>query len=44
MKGSWVTAFAVGGVLFLLTLFLGLQYNWLAQASEAERERLQRRV
>ncbi len=28
----------------LLTLFLGLQYNWLAQASDAERERMQRRV
>lgn len=44
MKGSWVTTFAVGGVILLLTLFLGLQYNWLAQASDAERERMQRRV
>lgn len=44
MKGSWVTTFAVGGVIILLTLFLGLQYNWLKQASEAERERMQRRV
>lgn len=44
MKGSWVTTFAVGGVLSLLTLFLGLQYNWLRQAGEAERERMQRRV
>ncbi len=44
MKGSWVTTFAVGGVLLLLTLFLGLQFNWLAQASDAERERMQRRV
>lgn len=44
MKGSWVTTFAVGGVLILLTLFLGLQYNWLVQASDAERERMQRRV
>jgi len=44
MKGSWVTTFAVGGVILLLTLFLGLQYNWLRQAGEAERERMQRRV
>lgn len=44
MKGSLVTTFAVGGVLLLLTLFLGLQYNWLKQASDAERERMQRRV
>ncbi len=44
MKGSWVTTFAVGGVILLLTLFLGLQYNWLRQASEAECERMQRRV
>jgi signal transduction histidine kinase len=44
MKGSWVTTFAVSGVLFLLTLFLGLQYTWLRQAGEAERERMQRRV
>src|SRR5687768_3676277 len=44
MKGIWVTTFAVGGVLFLLTLFLGLQYNWLRQAGDAERERMQRRV
>jgi len=44
MKGSWVTNIALGGVLLVLTLFLGLQYNWLRQASEAERERLQKRV
>lgn len=44
MKGSWVTTIAVGGVILLLTLFLGLQYNWLRQAGEAERERMQRRV
>lgn len=44
MKGSWVTTFAVGGVILLLTLFLGLQYNWLKQAGEAEREQMQRRV
>lgn len=28
----------------LLTLFVGLQYTWLAQASVAEREQLQKRV
>ena len=44
MKGSWVTTFAVGGVILLLTFFLGLQYNWLVKASDAERERMQRRV
>lgn len=30
--------------MLLLTLFLGLQYNWLRRAGEAERERMQRRV
>lgn len=35
---------AVAGVLCLLTLFLGLQYRWLSEASEAERERMQKRV
>ncbi|MBK9155797.1 MAG: HAMP domain-containing histidine kinase [Chloracidobacterium sp.] len=44
MKGSLVTNLVLGGVLLVLTLFLGLQYNWLRQASEAERERLQKRV
>jgi signal transduction histidine kinase len=44
MKSSWATSLAVGGVLLLLTLFLGLQYNWLRQASDAESERMQKRV
>ncbi|MGB7207702.1 MAG: HAMP domain-containing sensor histidine kinase [Pyrinomonadaceae bacterium] len=44
MKGSWVTSLAVGSVVLLLTLFLGLQYNWQKQASDAERERMQKRV
>lgn len=44
MRGSWVTTFAVSGVIILLTVFLGLQYKWLEQAGEAERERMQRRV
>ena len=32
------------GVLGLLTLFLGLQYKWLSEVSEAERDRMQKRV
>jgi signal transduction histidine kinase len=44
MKRSWFSFFVVGGVLTLLTLFLGLQYKWLSEVSEAERERMQRRV
>ena len=44
MKGSWVTSIAVSGVLFLLTLFLGLQYSWMYRANEAARDRMQRRV
>jgi signal transduction histidine kinase len=44
MKRSWVSNLAVGGVILLLTLFLGLQYNWQRQAGDAERERMQRRV
>ena len=38
---SGVTAAAV---IAALTVFLGLQYNWLGQASEAARERLHKRV
>jgi signal transduction histidine kinase len=44
MKGNWVTTFAAGGVILLLTLFIGLQYNWLVKAGEATRDRMQRRV
>ncbi len=44
MRGNWITTFAAGGVIVVLTLFFGLQYHWLSQASEAERERMQRRV
>ena len=44
MRSSWVTTFAVSGVLFVLTLFLGLQYNWLRQANAAERDQMQRRA
>jgi len=44
MKRSWITFAIVGGVVLLLTLFLGLQYNWLVQAGDAEREKMQKRV
>lgn len=44
MKRSWPTYIVLAAVVGLLTLFLGLQYNWLKQASEAEQERMQRRV
>ena len=44
MKRSWLTNLIIAGVIGLLTLFLGLQYNWLLQASEAERERTQKRA
>lgn len=44
MKRAWPTYIVLAVVVGLLTLFLGLQYNWLKQASEAEQERMQRRV
>lgn len=44
MKRSWPTYLILVALVGLLTLFLGLQYNWLSQASEAERERMQRRA
>jgi signal transduction histidine kinase len=44
MKRSWFSFLVVGGVLVLLTLFLGLQYKWLSEVSDAERERMQKRV
>lgn len=44
MKRTWLSILVVVGVLGLLTLFLGLQYRWQAEASEAERERMQKRV
>lgn len=44
MKRSWFPILIVAAVLGLLTLFLGLQYQWLSQASDAERERMQKRV
>ena len=44
MKRSWISILVVAGVMGLLTLFLGLQYRWLSEASEAERQRMQKRV
>ena len=44
MRRSWFSALVIGGVLGLLTLFLGLQYRWLTEVSAAERERMQKRV
>src|SRR5262245_36701039 len=44
MRRTWVTWSVVGGVILLLTLFLALQYNWLVQVSDAEREKMQTRV
>ncbi len=44
MKRSWITWPIVGGVILLLTVFFALQYNWLVQASDAERDKMQKRV
>jgi signal transduction histidine kinase len=44
MKRFWNTYILLAVLVGLLTLFLGLQYNWLSQASEADRERIQKRV
>src|SRR5688500_9144542 len=44
MKRTWLSVLIVAGTLGLLTLFLGLQYRWLTDVSEAERERMQKRV
>ena len=44
MKRSWISVLVVAAVLGLLTLFLGLQYRWLAKVSEAEQERMQKRA
>src|SRR5690606_37838844 len=44
MKRSWTSLILLAAVLGVLTLFLGLQYNWLVRAGEAERDQMQRRV
>jgi hypothetical protein len=44
MKRSWFSSLLIAGVIGVLTLFLGLQYMWLTEISEANRERIQKRV
>ena len=44
MKRTWISGITAGAVITVLTLFLGLQYQWLSQASEATRERMHKRV
>ncbi len=44
MQRSWLTLIITAAVIALLTVLVVLQYRWLAEASEAERDRLQRRV
>ena len=44
MKRSWMFNAIAAAVIVVLTAFLGLQYYWLTQASEASLERLQKRI
>ena len=44
MKRTWISGITAGAVIAVLTLFLGLQYRWLSEASEATRERMHKRV
>ena len=44
MKRSWYPAIILSVVIGLLTLFLGLQFKWLSQVGDAERERMQKRA
>jgi hypothetical protein len=44
MKRTLISGVTAAVVIAVLTLFAGLQYNWLSQASEAARERLHKRV
>ena len=44
MKRSWFSIFLVVGLLGLLCLLAVLQYVWLGQISEAERDRITRRL
>ncbi|MEO6334641.1 MAG: HAMP domain-containing sensor histidine kinase [Pyrinomonadaceae bacterium] len=44
MKRSWYSPLVIGSVMLLLTVFLGLQYKWLSEVSDAEREHMQKRV
>jgi hypothetical protein len=44
MKNSWFSILTVVVLLGLLALLATLQYNWLGQISDGERERLQKRL
>ena len=44
MKSSWFSILLVAGLLVMLGVLAWLQYVWLGQISDAERERLQRVV
>ena len=44
MKRTWISGITAGAVIVVLTIFLGLQYQWLSEASEATRERMHKRV
>ncbi|MGI8639886.1 MAG: hypothetical protein ACR2MG_08015, partial [Pyrinomonadaceae bacterium] len=44
MKRSWLTILLVIGLLGLLGLLATLQYQWLGQISQSERERLERNL
>jgi signal transduction histidine kinase len=44
MNRSWILNVSAGLIIVVLTAFLGLQYYWLTQASEASRERLQKQM
>ena len=44
MKRTWISGITAAAVIAVLTLFLGLQFQWLSEASEATRERMHKRV
>jgi signal transduction histidine kinase len=44
MKRSWTSTLIAVTIVLVLTFFFALQIRWLTQASEADRERMQRRV
>jgi signal transduction histidine kinase/type II secretory pathway pseudopilin PulG len=44
MKRSWISIIVVAGVLGLLAVLAVLQYNWQLQVSDADREKMQKRV
>ncbi len=44
MKQSWILILLIGGLLALLVLLAAVQYVWLGQISDAEQERLHKRL